>query len=501
MRIVTVLVSLCVCVMGTLDAGAQTMVKFQSEDGWPIGGLLYLPQPAPAYPVPGVVTMSEPGGSTALPTGGPYRAEMQKLGMAVLVMDARGHGRSTGKKPFKSFLQKDIDGLQLDIRAAVAFLGSQKGVDPQRIGVVAPTAAGSYAVLEAAQNEAIQALVLPAGRLNEAARDSIRFLERLPVYYIVDPLTAKDGLREMAIAYSESKNGDSVFMSGLDDIPRDKSPGLWLSHQLTGLGNTSEVTFRSSDGWTLYGTLRMPQEASSRTPVAGVVLAHGSMHDQSAYYDLARDLVRRGVAVLTFDWRNKGKSIDDDKWYRGKVPKGPENVFVEFDGDSVDPQMTKIYLDVQAALAFMTSREGVDSTRIGLTGATWSTDHVMKASIGDARIKAIALFSPAGGHGVPKKEIVQFLQTSDVPILAITDEDQLYPEGLPAGWVGAKSDMEVASRVVLMSKSKHSQVLAYVHGAHGSDVLAVAPEIVPTVARWMAEKLDKEWLKRASSSR
>ena len=145
MRIVTALLTLGFVFIGTLDARGQTMVKFQSEDGWPIGGLLYLPQPAPAYPVPGVVTMSEPGGSTALPTGGPYRAEMQKLGMAVLVIDARGHGRSTGKKPFKSFLQKDLDGMQLDIRAAVAFLGSQKGVDPPRIGVVAPLAAGSYA--------------------------------------------------------------------------------------------------------------------------------------------------------------------------------------------------------------------------------------------------------------------------------------------------------------------------------------------------------------------
>jgi len=410
--------------------------------------------------------------------------------MASLIIDVRGHGRSAGKKVFDEFSPKDMDGLQLDIRASVKFLASQKNVDPRRIGIFAGGLAANYAVLEASEHpEAIQALVLSRA-LGAAVGDYVKTQDRRPIYFFVD-VKDKASLRVMADAYSESKNADTVFALSASRMSAQNpaGPEKWLYHQLAGLGMESEVSFKTTDGWTLRGRLYVPPGAEKRTPVAGVVLVHGAQHDQKTYYDLARDLVKSGLVVLTYDWRGKGESADDEKWYRGKVQAPDDPQWVKIYGKGVDPQNTKLYLDVKAAIEFLAAQEPVDPNRIGLVGATWGVDHVLKAAIGDKRIKAMVLLSPGGGGGVPESEMTEFLTTSDVPILSFTSEDDVYPGGLTEGWVGATTDLEVARKVTRLSKSKNSQLIVYTHGAHGSSIFDVQPEVRPTIVRWFMEKL------------
>ncbi len=510
-RVCIFLMGLCFFCYGTregrsqiIGSGPRSLVNFQTEDGWTIHGTLFLPETFPANRVPGVVLVGQPGGgmTTASTTGTGTTAELQNLGMASLIIEVRGHGRSLGKKESANFSPKDLDGFQLDIRDAIKFLASQKNVDSRRIGIIAGGIAANYAVLEASEHpEAVQALVV-SGPLGAAARDYIKFQERLPIYFLAD-VKDKASFREMANAYSESKNVDSVFALSASRMSAQNpaGPERWLFRNLSGLGVESEVSFQTTDGWTIRGRLHIPPGADKRTPVAGVVLVHGAQHDQKTYYDLARDLVKGGLVVLTYDWRGKGESADDDKWYRGKVKAPDDPQWVKIYGKGVDPQNTKLYLDVQAAIEFLATREVVDPARIGLLGATWGTDHVLKAAIGDARIKTIVLLSPGGGGGVPETEMTQYLTTSDVPILSFTSEDDTYGDGLTEGWVGAKTDLEVARKVYFLSKSKYSQLVVYSHGAHGSGIFDIQPEVRPTIVRWFTEKLDKSWLKGVSSSK
>lgn len=76
-----------------------------------------------------------------------------------------------------------------------------------------------------------------------------------------------------------------------------------------------EVSFSSSDGFQLEGTLRLPASASSTNPVPGVVLIHGSgevNRDELVsafgnlipiFAEIGDALQRRGIAVLTYDKR------------------------------------------------------------------------------------------------------------------------------------------------------------------------------------------------------
>ena len=499
---------------GTREARSQTLVSFETEDGWTIGGALFVPDPPPRTPVPGVVFVGTPGDdlSTApllIPPSnysaaaeGPKsnpNAELQRLGMTSLFIDMRGRGRSMGPKDVADFSDEDHFGYQLDIRAAIRFLTMQKNIDPRRIAVVAGGGAAHYAVLEAAENpDSVQALVL-SGPLGQDARDYIGSRERLPLYFLADP-TDKASLRDLAEAYFMTKNRDSVFALANRGIQRnrarnpDEGPEQWLFRNLVGLGAENKVSFQTSDGWTLHGRLRVPPGVDQGNPVAGVVLVHGARHDQGAFHDLARDLARGGLAVLTYDWRGMGESADDQKWFSLDLQVMNDPQWIRTYGDGVYPQMTKIYLDVKAATEFLASRPGVDPNRIGLLGATWGTDHVIKAAIGDSRIKSLALLSPGGGGGVPESEMTEYLKSSDTPVLLFSSEEDVYPGGLEKGWVGARTDLEVARKLYFLSRSKHSQLIVYERGAHGSSNFSVQPEQRPTIVRWFQEKLGRDWL-------
>jgi dienelactone hydrolase len=473
---------------GTREGRSQTHVDFPTEDGWTIRGDLFLPKTFPAVRVPGVVLLSEPGWTERSMYGDYLVAELEKVGIVSLAIDMRGTGRTLGKKDFVNFSPKEIDGFQQDIKAAIKFLASQKNVDPQRIGIVGPGLVANYAVLEASENPAVQAVVLISGTLSAAARDYIKGREGLPILYLAGE-DDKPSVKEMADAYSESKSEDSGFMMawghGTNIFPLSPEPqeriAEWLSNNLAGLGIQSEVSFRSQDGWTLHGILHMPQGADKRSPVAGVVLAHGARHDQQTYYYLARDLVKKGLAVLTFDWRGKGRSTDDEKWI--------------FSGGNIaqDPQIAKLYLDVRAATEFLATQEGVDPSRIGLLGATWSTIHVVLAAVGDPRIKTIVLLT---AYGASLPEIKQYLTTSNVPILVVASLDD-------ASWrpaTGGKMRPSDANKqIYLFSKSKYSQFLVYTRAGHGSEMFHRDPELQPTIVRWFTEKLDPDWLKNLSS--
>ena len=102
--------------------------------------------------------------------------------MAALAIDMRGTAASFGVKDFQMFTPEERDAMQLDIRAAIKFLSSQKEVDGKRIAIFGPSGMADYVVREAALNAAqVKAVVLSTGVLSDKGRESIKFRNALPV--------------------------------------------------------------------------------------------------------------------------------------------------------------------------------------------------------------------------------------------------------------------------------------------------------------------------------
>lgn len=152
--------------------GTETPVSFESSDGWVLHGFLRVPDRVPAgTKIPGVVFVH--GANHDQGTYYDLSRAASKKGLAILTFDVRGKNRDPkeGKGngvPLPAADSSNETGLSreeqakiyLDVKAAIDFLGSQKQVDANRIGLVAATAAVPQAIQAAVGNPKVKTIVM-----------------------------------------------------------------------------------------------------------------------------------------------------------------------------------------------------------------------------------------------------------------------------------------------------------------------------------------------------
>ncbi|HEV2150346.1 MAG TPA: alpha/beta fold hydrolase [Longimicrobiaceae bacterium] len=173
-------------------------VRIETAAGHTLVGTLTIPKNATGR-VPAVVTItgsSRQDRDHNTPYGGPYRIFRQvadtlgRRGIAVLRMDDRGVGQSTGD--FESATTADRAD---DIRAGLAYLRGRQDIDGRRLGLVGLSEGGAIAPMIAATDPALDGIVLLAapastgrqileyqGRYNIEQKEAIRPEQRDSVY-------------------------------------------------------------------------------------------------------------------------------------------------------------------------------------------------------------------------------------------------------------------------------------------------------------------------------
>ena len=461
---------------------AEDVVHLETEDGWKLTGSLFLPEKQPGdATVPGILLLSEPGWEDRTIFGSYLGEELAESGFVALSLDYRGTGASLQRKDFRSFSAKERERIGFDVRAALEFLSRHPRVDASRMGIVAASWSADYAVLETAENLNVRALVLISAALGEHARKYLRSEYSVPVLGVVGK-DDKASFWEMAQVHADSENpaSDLLLAVGYGAQMFSHTQGLeekvvsWLERNLKSLGQETEVSFQSQDGWTLRGSLRIPGGAGGSAKAPGVVMVHGAKHDQQTYHELARELAKEGIATLRFDWRGKGRSIAEGKGLYGINMPSEESA--------------KAYLDVKAAIELLASQPEVDGNRIGMIAATAGTGYMLRAAYGDSRIQTVVLLT---SNAAPSGEAQQFLATSGKPVFAIASlEDVNYNRGSLA---------EETRKAYSFSNIKESELLLYDDAGRGSEMLKTKPELGRMVLRWFAEKLAAD--KAASGTR
>lgn len=448
-------------------------VSYQTEDGWTIHGTLLLPKGTPAAPVPAVVMMSEPG-LRIRTIYDPYLARplAQQGKIAVLTIDPRGTAGSYGKKDFEKFSMKELEGFQLDFRGAIKFLSTQSKVDANRVALMSSGIAADPAVREAAENPAVQGLILVTPeRLSDASREYLEFHSEVPVLTLVGGDRKKSQQRVWMEPYflSENKNSDVLFGVGEGPEMLHRPGGLgesitkWLMDNLYALGTKTDVTFKSQDGTILHGTLLMPDNIAANARVPAVVMAHGRNHSQQSWLTLPAEVVKQNMAVLIFDLRGVRKSFTEGK---GEVGV-----------DQTSEESNLAYQDIKAAVNFLASQPRVDGSRTGIVSATAVNNHAVRAAIGDPRVKTVVSLS----FYPPDTDVQQYLRTSDMSLFTIASTEDINPDGgsLPEG-----------SRLAWqLSKSKDSQFILYDDAGRGHGILRSKPETVGMIVRWLGGQL------------
>lgn len=159
-----------------IDYSAPPDAPFTAEEvtvnakGFTLSGTLLLPKSG-ARPFPAVITITGSGQQTrdepipipGLEKYGLFRQVAETLasrGIAVLRVDDRGVGKSTGVETLQTATSSDFAD---DVRAQVAYLRSRSEIDPKRIALVGHSEGGIIAPMVAAGDSQIAAIVLMAG--------------------------------------------------------------------------------------------------------------------------------------------------------------------------------------------------------------------------------------------------------------------------------------------------------------------------------------------------
>lgn len=457
---------------GSAALAAEKEVSFKTDDGWTISGMLSVPERATDR-VPAIILLHafehdrDAYGQYLYPG---LAQIIAARGLATLRFDFRGRATSVGKKELNAFSPEERSSIFLDVRAAIAFLKAQPGVDPSRLGILAEGSSADAAVNGWGGDSRVKAIALISGRLGELAKKQIA-ASATPLFLLVSK-EDHDSFRDTAEAYNLSRSeesrirvfngmgmGTTMFSVWRSERPKEKpiEDGLaeWMVVQLKSAGRTQEVSFQTEDGWALYGTLRTPDSTSEVTAAPGVILIHSSFTDRHIYDHLAETMVKRGLTVLNFDSRGRGKSIG-----KGELLDLPPD------------ERNKTYLDARAAVNFLSSLQGAG--RIGLLGADRGATYALRAAIEDRRVGALTLMTTL----VSDKER-EDISRLEIPVFYLASEQ-----------------IEVATggsmaKAYATTRHRGSQLLVFRGGMLGYEIFDIDESLEPTLAKWMKEQLSR----------
>ncbi len=166
---------------------------------------------------------------------------LTRRGFAVLRMDDRGVGGSTGAK-----MQSGFDDLVADVAIGVAYLARRPEIDAARVGVIGHSLGALLAPLVASRSEHVSFLVLMAGSgerwLPYLARSSARegtgtLATNLEMALLADELLRSEGGEELGLSELQE---EWDFYASL--LPEDRrADAIAFKDSLTGLGSFLSV--------------------------------------------------------------------------------------------------------------------------------------------------------------------------------------------------------------------------------------------------------------------
>ncbi|MBU5688752.1 MAG: alpha/beta fold hydrolase [Candidatus Aenigmarchaeota archaeon] len=170
-------------------------------------------------------------------------------------------------------------------------------------------------------------------------------------------------------------------------------------------GDFVKVSFKTDDGFLIYGNLYEPENSNGKA----LILLHMLRTDKSYWQDFAEKLKQKGYTVLAIDLRGHGESV---------LKNNKKVTWQDFN----ENDFRNMVLDVKAAKLFLIEK-GINERKIGLIGASIGANTALNYAATDEEIRFIALLSPGLNYrGVTTEEAIKIY---DRPIfIAASKEDE-----------------------------------------------------------------------------
>lgn len=186
-----------------------------SGNGFSLAGTVSKPFDVPAQPMPAIVLVAGSGQNdrdevtAGIPVFGQLSSALADAGYLVIRYDKRGVGQSGGRLE-----SAGLDDFAEDVRAVVKYLSDRKDVNDRKITVAGYGDGGAIALIAAAKDKRIDAVVLLA---SPGVRGSDLILQQQEQLLGASDLSAAD--KEAKIALQKQINEAVASGKGLDKLP------------------------------------------------------------------------------------------------------------------------------------------------------------------------------------------------------------------------------------------------------------------------------------------
>jgi pimeloyl-ACP methyl ester carboxylesterase len=172
-------------------------------------------------------------------------------------------------------------------------------------------------------------------------------------------------------------------------------------------GDVEDVALKTGDGLALAASLYLPSKAG-RSPA--VMMVHRPGGNRREQEDVARQLVRRGFAVLSMDLRGHGQSVTGDATFATLAPEEQARMW------------TFTLRDLEAGASFLRGRRDIHTTNLSVVGFADSCGLALRHASQDENVRAVVLVSPGENQlGFSLSEEIK--RCGGMPTLILTPKD------------------------------------------------------------------------------
>ena len=215
---------------------------------------------------------------------------------------------------------------------------------------------------------------------------------------------------------------------------------------------STDIDITAADGVTLKATYTSPGR-----PGPAMLLIHQCNMDRSSWSGVSAQLVEAGIHVLTLDLRGFGDSGGEGM--AGGFPK----------------LLEKSAGDLDLAYALLASKAGVDSSRIGVGGASCGAMLTSDLAARQSGITTLMLLSGPPGEAAS----AHIMATPGLAVFGAGAEDDSILAGVAAN----------IKKAVDGSKNPHSMAKVVTGTEHGLPMFDKHPSLEPELISWLKTQL------------
>ena len=263
----------------------------------------------------------------------------------------------------------------------------------------------------------------------------------------------------LAASFSGCSGSASSNAVAVTPVSNNSTPQAETSVPPVSSSSGQRITFESADKVQIVGSFFPAMKPGS----PAVLLLHQFASDRHAYDEFAKRLQAKGFGVLTIDGRGFGESVKTTEGKSVAVSRSDEAV-------------RGMRADVAAAFEFLAKQQNVDSSRIGIVGASYGSSLAIIYAAENPKVKGVALLSPGINYfgNIPTEPAVKSFGNRALLMVAADDDSE---------------SADAVKKLKAVASNDRSETKIYPKGGHGTGLFGAKVGLEDLLEQFLTKNL------------